>query len=152
MEAGKLIKLSLGQEPGKFRLNLDGMSITIHLKNQRREQDAKEVAGKEKCLPPAPAVQAAPASAEEEYLNADQLCAELDYYRHVSQEIYEGLGKLSKDINLSIQDLSLAEIIQTASGARHTVRSTGPPPVTCHLDHRVAGDVPVIRQVGFGRW
>jgi chemotaxis regulatin CheY-phosphate phosphatase CheZ len=117
MEAGKLIKLSLGQEPGKFRLNLDGMSITIHLKNQRREQDAKEVAGKEKCLPPAPAVQAAPASAEEEYLNADQLCAELDYYRQVSQEIYEGLGKLSKDINLSIQDLSLAEIIQTAMGS-----------------------------------
>jgi hypothetical protein len=28
-----------------------------------------------------------------------------------------GLGKLSKDINLSIQDLSLAEIIQTAMGS-----------------------------------
>ncbi len=38
----------------------------------------------------------------------------MDYFRQVSQEIYEGLGKLAKNINLSIQDLSLAEIIQTA--------------------------------------
>jgi chemotaxis regulatin CheY-phosphate phosphatase CheZ len=117
METGKLIELSLGQEPGEFRLNLDGMSITIHLKSPKREEDVRGLAEKATSLPPASASQATPASSGEALQDAQQLCAELDYYRQVSQEIYEGLGKLSKDINLSIQDLSLAEIIQTAMGS-----------------------------------
>jgi hypothetical protein len=116
MEAGKLIELSLGQEPGEFRLNLDGMSITIHLNNQKREEAASEVAGN-LTGPAAPAPQATPAASKEDAPDARENCAELEYYRQVSQEIYEGLGKLSKDINLSIQDLSLAEIIQNTMGS-----------------------------------
>jgi hypothetical protein len=117
MEAGKLIELSLGQEPGEFRLNVDGMSITIHLTNPKGEEAARGVTGKKTCTPPLVAPEAAPASCEEDPQDTQQLCAELEYFRQVSQEIYEGLGKLSKDINLSIQDLSLAEIIQTAMGS-----------------------------------
>jgi chemotaxis regulatin CheY-phosphate phosphatase CheZ len=116
MEAGKLIELSLGQEPGEFRLNLDGMSITIHLNNQKREEAASGVAGNA-TGPAAPAPQATPAASKEDAPDARENCAEFEYYRQVSQEIYEGLGKLSKDINLSIQDLSLAEIIQNTMGS-----------------------------------
>ena len=118
MEAGKLIELSLGQEPGEFRLNLDGMAITVHLNNQKRQEPAGQTAGQAAAsVPPAPAPQAIPASADKAPEDQEEISAELEYYRQVSREIYEGLGKLSKDINLSIQDLSLAEIIQTAMGS-----------------------------------
>ena len=116
MEAGKLIELSLGREPGEFRLNLDGMSITIHLNNQKPEEAADGVVEKA-TGPPAPAPQATPAASGNAPQDTQEISAELEYYRQVSREIYEGLGKLSKDINLSIQDLSLAEIIQTAMGS-----------------------------------
>jgi chemotaxis regulatin CheY-phosphate phosphatase CheZ len=116
MEAGKLIELILGQEPGEFRLNLDGMSITIHLSNQKREE-AASVAAVNATGPAVPAPQAAPAAPEKACQSDEDGSAELAYYRQVSQEIYEGLGKLSKDINLSIQDLSLAEIIQNTMGS-----------------------------------
>jgi chemotaxis regulatin CheY-phosphate phosphatase CheZ len=112
MEAGKHIELSLGQEPGEFRLNLDGMSITIHLQTPKQQEAAGVAVGI-----PASGPAAAPGPAGEIDQDNTQLSVELDYYRQISQEIYEGLGKLSKDINLSIQDLSLAEIIQTALGS-----------------------------------
>ena len=64
MEAGKLIELSLGQEPGEFRLNLDGMSLTIHLKNQKREEGAREGAEHTTSLTPAPAFPASSASSD----------------------------------------------------------------------------------------
>jgi chemotaxis regulatin CheY-phosphate phosphatase CheZ len=117
MEAGKLIELSLGQEPGEFRLNLDGMAITIHLKNQKPPQPAGEAAVQAASVPPPPALQATPDASGNATEDGEALAEELDYYRQVSREIYEGLGKLSKDINLSIQDLSLAEIIQTTMGS-----------------------------------
>jgi chemotaxis regulatin CheY-phosphate phosphatase CheZ len=117
MEAGKLIELSLGQEPGEFRLNLDGMAITIHLNNHIRQQAAGEAAEQAAKAPPLPASQAAPDASGKSPQEPEAIISDLEYYRQVSQEIYEGLGKLSKDINLSIQDLSLAEIIQTAMGS-----------------------------------
>jgi chemotaxis regulatin CheY-phosphate phosphatase CheZ len=117
MQAGKLIELSLGQDPGEFRLNLDGKAITIHLNNQKNGAPAGEAAVQSASAPPPPAPQATPATPETVPQDEKALTAEMEYYRQVSREIYEGLGKLSKDINLSIQDLSLAEIIQTAMGS-----------------------------------
>ncbi len=113
MEAGKRIELSLGQEPGEFRLNLDGMAITIHLNTWKREGVTVSIT----TAPPAPSSKVTPGVSGEDPQADAQLVEELDHYRQISQEIYEGLGKLAKDINLSIQDLSLAEIIQTAMGS-----------------------------------
>jgi chemotaxis regulatin CheY-phosphate phosphatase CheZ len=117
MEAGKLIELSLGREPGEFRLNLDGVAITVHLNNQKKPESTGEAAMQAANVAPAPAPQDKSTTATEAPQDLEALSAELEYYRQVSQEIYEGLGKLSKDINLSIQNLSLAEIIQTAMGS-----------------------------------
>lgn len=117
MEAGKHIELSLGQVPGEFRLNLDGMSITIHLKSPPAGAAAGAAAASSEDGPPVPAPPTKSDSSGADRQEIEKVATELDYYRQVSQEIYEGLGKLAKDINLSIQDLSLAEIIQTAMGS-----------------------------------
>ena len=113
MEGGKHIELSLGQESGEFRLNIDGLVITIDLKGagQGKVGSSKESAAG---APAASITEAASGSCREGTSEAVQLTAEMEYYRRVSHDIYEGLGKLAKDINLSIQDLSLAEIIQNA--------------------------------------
>lgn len=118
MEGGKRIELSLTQEPGEFRLNLDGMAITIQMNSANREQAAAN-GGKSLAEPvagPSAADAALPLS-QAESQDIEKLLAELDRYQQVSHEIYEGLGKLAKDINLSIQDLSLAELIQTSMGS-----------------------------------
>jgi chemotaxis regulatin CheY-phosphate phosphatase CheZ len=117
MEASKLIELSLGQEPGEFRLNLDGVAITVHLNNHKKAASAGEATAQAASTPPPPAPQAAPDSSGKPPEDQEAISSELEYYRGISREIYEGLGKLSKDINLSIQDLSLAEIIQTSMGS-----------------------------------
>ncbi len=113
MEAGKHIELSLGQEPGEFRLNLDGIAITINLKALRGEGAAAANTGNGASRPAAPTPEIG-ARVSPEAPQGLELSAELNHYRELSQEIYESLGKLAKDINLSIQDLSLAEIIQSA--------------------------------------
>ncbi len=117
MEGGKRIELSLTQEPGEFRLNLDGMAITIQMNPAAREQAAREggESSTRAARPPAP--ETGPGLSQAEAQDIERLLNELNHYRHVSQEIYEGLGKLAKDINLSIQDLSLAELIQTTMGS-----------------------------------
>ncbi len=114
MKSGKHIELSLGQEPGEFRLMMDGMIITINLKTPKGGEAAGEDTRGPAAVLPAPASKAKPRISGESPQAEAQLTAELDYFRQVSQEMYEGLGKLAKNINLSIQDLSLAEIIQTA--------------------------------------
>jgi hypothetical protein len=116
MEGGKRIELSLGQEPGEFRLNLDGMAITIQMHPAAKGQAAPrggKLTGSGSIPGPGRLARPLPAEAQD----IEQLLAELNRYQQVSQEIYEGLGKLAKDINLSIQDLSLAELIQTTMGS-----------------------------------
>jgi chemotaxis regulatin CheY-phosphate phosphatase CheZ len=117
MEAGKHIELSLGQEPGEFRLILDGIAITIHMKTPPAGETAAGGTGISVNFPAAPELQATMPPPGKDGRDAGQVTAEMEYYRQVSRDIYEGLGKLAKDINLSIQDLSLAEIIQTAMGS-----------------------------------
>ena len=114
MEAGKHIELSLGPVPGEFRLNLDGIAITVHLTPPKGEQAAN---GGATVSPPTTTPKDPPGLLREDHQKTEHLAAEVNHYRQVSQEIYEGLGKLAKDINLSIQDLSLAELIQTAMGS-----------------------------------
>ena len=114
MEAGKHIKLSLGQEEGEFRLTVDGVAITINLTAPNQvliEAQAEKTQAVSQTGPPPKAKKGKGAEGEAQV--AAQIVADGKYYRQVSQEIYEGLGKLAKEINLSIQDLSLAEIKQT---------------------------------------
>jgi len=113
MEAGKHIELSLGQEQGEFRLNLDGITISINLKGQELEKAAKTKESP-KSAEAAPVSEDPTDSFQEDTQAATEAIEELQYFRQVSHDIYESLGKLAKDINLSIQDLSLAEIIQNA--------------------------------------
>lgn len=40
-----------------------------------------------------------------------------DYYRAISKEMYEEIGRLAKNLNVSIQDLSLWDILQTRVGS-----------------------------------
>jgi chemotaxis regulatin CheY-phosphate phosphatase CheZ len=109
MEGGKHIELSLGQEPGEFRLSLDGIVITIDLKKQDQEKAAgSKESPANTVVSPITEASAGP-SGGDTWDSSDS-----EYYRQVSRDIYEGLGKLAKNINLSIQDLSLAEIIQNA--------------------------------------
>ena len=113
MEAGKHIELSLGQEQGEFRLNLDGITISINLKGQELEKAAK-IRVSPKSAEAAPVSEAPTSPSQKDSQTDAEVTAELEYFRHVSHDIYESLGKLAKDINLSIQDLSLAEILENA--------------------------------------
>ncbi|MGQ9688263.1 MAG: protein phosphatase CheZ [Desulfobaccales bacterium] len=117
MTGGKRIELSLGREPGEFTLSLDDMAITIHMNTKKAGEGASDSPKRS----PEPAAQTSPeplsALSKAESQDIERLMSELDRYQQVSREIYEGLGKLAKDINLSIQDLSLAELIQTSLGS-----------------------------------
>jgi len=112
MEAGKHIELSLGEEPGEFRLVLDGMVIAVNMPNQDQKRAGKS--GKRAANTPMISISPAMTGSWRETQDALLRPAGLDYYRQVSHDIYEGLGKLAKSINLSIQDLSLTEIIQNS--------------------------------------
>lgn len=114
MQEEKRIELTLGQESGEFRLVVNGIAIAINLKGH---SSPSGVASPQALLPDQKEM-GSPETPKGEVL---QLSAELDHYRQVSREIYEGLGKLAKDINLSIQDLNIEEIVKstTASPGDH---------------------------------
>ena len=114
MEAGKQIKLILGREPGEFCLTMDGIAITINLTAPApglSEAQAGEAQRFTQTVSP-PVANAGVVTEGNAQVEVES-STDLDYYRQVTQEIYEGLGKLAKDINFTIQDLSLAEIMQT---------------------------------------
>ena len=99
MEREQPIELSLEAGPGDFRFRVDGVNINVCI----RPSPPIAVAQPVLTLPAAPAVLAWEAAGPEDEL----------YFRQVAQELYASLGKLAKEINLSIQSLSLAEIINT---------------------------------------
>uniref|UniRef100_A0A7V4G782 Protein phosphatase CheZ n=1 Tax=Desulfobacca acetoxidans TaxID=60893 RepID=A0A7V4G782_9BACT len=114
MASEKRIELSLGQDPGELRLSVDGVTIALNLKapwtgGLAAPPPAAREVPRPALEPPAPAAAEPPREGDRDARLSD----EADYYRRISQEIYEGLGKLAKDINLTIQDLSLEEIIKT---------------------------------------
>lgn len=116
MDREKQIELSLELGPGDFSLRMDGVTMTVRMKENNGALTTPHIEVKP-MLPSGMVVDKTEAVhtplEKPNSLKTDQLAEELHYYREVSQEIYEGLGKLAKEINLSIQDLSLAEILQT---------------------------------------
>jgi chemotaxis regulatin CheY-phosphate phosphatase CheZ len=100
---------------GEFTLNLPGVRLNVRLTGENGSQSpcfeiksifpATGLAGEG-----AATLFGAPAVDRD---NDPGLAGKAAYYRRISQEIYEGLGRLAKEINLSIQDLSLEEIVQT---------------------------------------
>jgi chemotaxis regulatin CheY-phosphate phosphatase CheZ len=78
---------------------MDGLAVNISVK-----------APKTQALP---ATQAVPLLEQGETADPNRLADELDYYRQVSQDIYLELGRLAKNLNLSLQDLTMAEVIHT---------------------------------------
>ncbi len=114
MEQRREIEMEVELGGGSFCLRLNGLAINVRVK---RPEGVLEAVNAEPALPFeggwSAERSAAAVGGEEGESEAARLSAELAYYRQASQDIYEGLGKLAKEINVSIQDLSLAEIMQT---------------------------------------
>ena len=108
MDRGKKfdLRVEMGQE--ELCLQINGMAICVSLQNAGGAMPT--ITLKTTGARPQPAAASVKESTAPE--SAD-LVEELDYYRQICQEIYEGIGKLAKEINISIQDISLAEIVQT---------------------------------------
>lgn len=115
MDREQQVEVSVLVGDGEVSLRLNGASFNIRLREGNGSRAAPHFEVKS-IIPAAgsgkggEALLGAPAGDEDD---AARLANEAAYYRQTSQEIYEGLGKLAKEINLSIQDLSLAEIVQT---------------------------------------
>ncbi len=116
MDREKQVEVSVTLGHGDFSLRLNGVIMNVRLRDSSGDQftphfeirtipRAADGARKSEASLPAPR--------GDDPADASQLAEEVAYYRQASQEIYEGLGRLAKEINLSIQDLSLAEIIQS---------------------------------------
>jgi chemotaxis regulatin CheY-phosphate phosphatase CheZ len=114
MDGENQVELSMVLGRGDFTLRVNGASIRLRLEDLGGGRTVPHL----EVRPLLPAgdsrdAQAAPAaSGVDEAGETARLEEEAAYYRQTSQEIYEGLGKLAKEINLSIQDLSLTEIMQ----------------------------------------
>ncbi len=101
---------------GDFSLRLNGVTMNVRVQNANggaRTMQIEAGSGIPATHSPAQAQAALGDLRKSEATDNAHLAEEAAYYRKTSQEIYEGLGRLAKEINLSIQDLSLAEIIQT---------------------------------------
>jgi chemotaxis regulatin CheY-phosphate phosphatase CheZ len=117
MDQEKQVEVSVVLGYGDFSLRLNSVTMNVRVQNAKGgantvhlEAGAAVPSGKGAGA----VLQSLPAPGAADPTAATQLAAEVAYYRQTSQEIYEGLGKLAKEINLSIQDLSLAEILQTS--------------------------------------
>jgi chemotaxis regulatin CheY-phosphate phosphatase CheZ len=115
MDGENQVELSVVLGRGDFTLRLNGASIHIRLDDpgggtapHLEVRPILPAAGGPGGAKAAPIASKANVTAE-----IPRLEKAVAYYRQTSQEIYEGLGKLAKKINLSIQDLSLAEIMQS---------------------------------------
>jgi chemotaxis regulatin CheY-phosphate phosphatase CheZ len=116
MDRDKQVEVNLTLGQGDFSLRLNGLIMNVRLKDSKGGQLTPHLEVRP-ILPAAGGAReseaALPAPSRDDPTDTAQLAEEVAYYRQTSQEIYEGLGKLAKEINLSIQDLSLAEIIQS---------------------------------------
>lgn len=122
MAQEKQVEVSVALARGDLSFSLNGVLLHIRVRDPQGVQEAASPPEIRQALPGVETAAArSPASPLPESGEAARLAEEASYYRRISQEIYEGLGQLAKQINLSIQDLSLAEIIQngTASPGEH---------------------------------
>lgn len=116
MAQEKQVEVSVALAQGDFSFSLNGVLLHIRVRDSEGVQGAASYPEIRQALPGVEAAgNRSPAQAVPESGEAARLAEEASYYRQISQEIYEGLGQLAKQINLSIQDLSLAEIIQSGT-------------------------------------
>ncbi len=115
MKKDEHVELSLELGSGGFRLHLDGLVLNVTVKpHPQPSEESYHLTNLPAAASEKANIQFATDPETAEYGDqSTQLAEELDYYRQASQEIYESLGKLAKEINISLQDFTLAEIIQT---------------------------------------
>lgn len=105
MADGKPYELSLELGQGECRVLVDGLALNICLK--------PPIGGM-----PTTAAVAAPAAVSLPQLTQgnghefQHVREELEYYRQISEDIYSELGQLAKKLNVSLQDLTMAEVIR----------------------------------------
>jgi len=104
MADGKPYELSLELGPGECRVLVDGLALNILVKGPT----AGVMTTAPRAMPPA-----APFPQLDHPNGADsqKMTAELDYYRQLSLDIYNELGQLAKNLNVSLQEVTLAEVI-----------------------------------------
>lgn len=102
MADGKPYELSLELGQGECRVLVDGLALNICLKPPKEGVSAAAAMA-------VPIPQLAPGNGHE----SGKLVEEADYYRQISLDIYTELGQLAKKLNLSLQDLTLAEVINS---------------------------------------
>ncbi len=105
MSQERQIELTLEMGAGDFSLRLNGITMNVRLKGEVPFSGAGLAAASPPALP------------EVSGSESHSLAQEAAFYRQASEEIYIGLGRLAKEINLSIQDLSLEEVIQSAGAS-----------------------------------
>lgn len=105
MSQERQIELTLEMGAGDFSLRLNGITMNVRLKGDVPAPPARLACSAPPALPEASGSESHP------------LAQEAAFYRQASEEIYAGLGRLAKEINLSIQDLSLEEVIQSAGSS-----------------------------------
>jgi chemotaxis regulatin CheY-phosphate phosphatase CheZ len=104
MGNGKPMELSLELGEGACRVMLDGLALNITLKAPNGGMPLA-------AAPPmaAPVPQLTQGNGAE----TQRLTEELDYYRQISHDIYGELGQLAKKLNLSLQDMTLADVVHS---------------------------------------
>jgi chemotaxis regulatin CheY-phosphate phosphatase CheZ len=117
MDQEKQVEVSVVLGCGTFSLSLNGVTINVRVQDTGSGANTLHL---EVCsaIPPVKGAGIGLPSLPDEKASdptaASLLAEERAYVRQASQDIYEGLGRLAKEINLSIQDLSLADIDKTA--------------------------------------
>jgi chemotaxis regulatin CheY-phosphate phosphatase CheZ len=93
------MELSLELGEGACRVMVDGLALNISLKAPKGGV-------------PLPGAVPVPQLTQGNGAETQRLTEELDYYRQISHDIYGELGHLAKTLNLSLQDLTLADVVQ----------------------------------------
>jgi len=100
MGNGKPVELSLELGEGACRVMVDGLALNIRLKAPKGGV-------------PLPAAAPLPQLVQGNGAEAQRLLEELDYYRQISHDIYGELGQLAKKLNVSLQDMTLADVVRS---------------------------------------
>jgi chemotaxis regulatin CheY-phosphate phosphatase CheZ len=100
MGNGKPLELSLELGEGACRVMVDGLALNICLKPPKGGV-------------PLPAAAPVPQLVQGNGAETQRLAEELDYYRQISHDIYGELGQLAKKLNLSLQDMTLADVVHS---------------------------------------
>lgn len=107
MAQERQIELSLEMGAGDFSVRLAGITMNVRVKGGNGSGPGES--SRSALTTPLPAL---PHPVNGPETETQRLIQEAAFYRQTSEEIYESLGKLAKEINLSLQDLSVEEIIQ----------------------------------------